>query len=301
MFPLRVASNRRATPTSRALRLAVGDHPFTYRAGQAAWLRVDPERERTPYSIASSPEETSRRGWIEFLVKTDQSNRFGAHVDTLPRGSTVLVHGPTGAFVFPETPAERRFLFIAGGTGIAPLRSMLRHAIDASVPGRKTLLYSARTADEFAYLPELRALARQGSIDLTLTLTGIAERWRHSRGRAGTELLAPLVDDETLCFLCGPPAMVDAVRSFLTAQSVAPANFYYEKFAGTGLVVEVSIHRGQAVVGLEGEDVVRKRLQHVPEVVQPLRRRLVVRTPVEVQSEGELERERTGGGDDFVL
>ncbi|PYR93306.1 MAG: hypothetical protein DMF84_09960 [Acidobacteria bacterium] len=222
MFPLKVASNRRATPTSRVLRLAVGSHSFTYRAGQAAWLRVGAEREQTPYSIASSPEETSRQGWLEFLVKTDQSSRFGAHVDELHRGSTVLVHGPIGAFVFPDAPIERRFLFIAGGTGIAPLRSMLRHAIDANVPGVKTLLYSARTPVEFAYLPELRALAREGTIGLALTLTGIADRWRHSRGRAGTELLAPLVDNETLCFLCGPPSMITEVPEILRSLGVAP-------------------------------------------------------------------------------
>lgn len=213
-------ANRRATPTSRVLRLALGSQLFAYRAGQAAWLRVDTERERTPYSIASSPEETSRQGCLEFLVKTDQSSRFGAHVDELRRGSTVLVHGPIGTFVFPDPPAERRFLFIAGGTGIAPLRSMLRHAIDANVPGRKTLLYSARTPDEFAYLSELRALAREGTIGLTLTLTGIADRWRHSRGRAGTDLLAPLVDAETLCFLCGPPSMITEVPEILRSLGV---------------------------------------------------------------------------------
>jgi NAD(P)H-flavin reductase len=227
---VRVVANRRATPTSRILRLAVGDHPFSYRAGQAAWLRVDAERERTPYSIASSPEETSHHGWLEFLVKTDQSSRFGAHVDELGRGSTVLIHGPMGMFVFPDAPVERRFLFIAGGTGIAPLRSMLRHAIDANIAGRKTLLYSARTPDEFAYLPEFRALARQGTIDLTLTLTGIGNRWRHSRGRAGTELLAPLVDEETLCFLCGPPAMIADVPEILRALGVPAGRIRTEEY-----------------------------------------------------------------------
>jgi NAD(P)H-flavin reductase len=230
VIPLKVAANRRATPTSRLLRLAVGSHPFPYRAGQAAWLRVDAERERAPYSIASSPEETARQGWLEFLVKTDQSNRFGAHVDELRRGSTVLVHGPIGAFVFPDAPIERRFLFIAGGTGIAPLRSMLRHAIDAKVPGRKTLLYSARNPVEFAYLPELRALARNGAVDLKLTLTGIADRWRHSRGRAGTELLAPLVDTDTLCFLCGPPSMITEVPEILRALGVPAKQIRTEEY-----------------------------------------------------------------------
>jgi ferredoxin-NADP reductase len=230
VLPLKVASNRRSTPTSRVLRLAVGDHPFAYRAGQAAWLRLDSDGERTPYSIASAPEETSRQGWLEFLVKTDQSNRFGAHADELRRGSTVLVHGPIGTFVFPDSPAERRFLFIAGGTGIAPLRSMLRHAIDAQVPGRKALLYSARTPDEFAYLSELRALARHGAVDLTLTLTGSADRWRHSRGRAGIDLLEPLVDEETLCFLCGPPSMITEVPEILRSLGVPQRRIRMEEY-----------------------------------------------------------------------
>ena len=230
MLPLKVVANRRATPTSRLLRLATGTDTFNYHAGPAAGLGVAAERERTAYSIASSPEETSREGWLEFLVKTDQSNRFGAHVDALQRGSTVLVHGPVGKFVFPDAPDERRFLFIAGGTGIAPLRSMLRHAIDANVPGRKALLYSARTPAEFAYLPELRTLARQGAVNLTLTLTGIADRWRHSRGRAGTELLAPLVDEDTLCFLCGPPSMILEVPEILRALGVPASRIKTEEY-----------------------------------------------------------------------
>ena len=234
---MKVASNRRATPTTRVLRLALGDVPFNYRAGQAAYLRVDPERERTPYSIASSPEETARQGWLEFLVKSDQASRFGSHVGELRRGSTVLLHGPIGSFVFPDAPAERRFLFVAGGTGIAPLRSMLRHAIDAideaidaKVPGEKTLIYSARRPSEFAYLPELRAMARSGAITLKLTLTGIADRWRHSRGRAGSEILTPLAGEDTLSFLCGPPSMISEVRTILSTLGVPPARIRSEEY-----------------------------------------------------------------------
>jgi ferredoxin-NADP reductase len=212
------------------LRLALNGAPFTYRAGQAAWLRANTDRERTPYSIASSPEETARDGWLEFLVKTDQSSRFGSHVDELRRGSTVLVHGPIGSFVFPERPEETRFLFVAGGTGIAPLRSMLRHATDAGVAGRKTLLYSARTPEEFAYLRELRALARTGAIDLKLTLTGNADRWRHARGRAGAALLAPLADQKTLCFLCGPPAMIAELSAVLRSIGVPAARIRTEEY-----------------------------------------------------------------------
>ena len=134
--PLRILSNRLATPTSRVLRIALGDVPFSYRAGQAALLLAEGDSEPTPYSLASSPEETSKTGWIEFLVKVDGSTRFGARVSALRRGDRVRLSGPLGSFVFPENPTAGALLFIAGGTGIAPLRSMIRHVLDLGPTGR---------------------------------------------------------------------------------------------------------------------------------------------------------------------
>ena len=218
---LKVLSNRLVTPTARAVRLALGDVPFTYRAGQAALLAAGPDGEFTPYSFASSPAETARLGLIEFLVKVDGSTRFGARVSTLRRGDPVRLSGPLGSFVFPDQPALRRFLFVAGGTGIAPLRSMIRHALDTGVDGDVHLLYSARSPREFAYLAELRALAREGSLNLRLTLTGEVARWSHGRGRIDSTHLSPLVDTpETLAFVCGPPAMLSGVTATLSSLGV---------------------------------------------------------------------------------
>jgi ferredoxin-NADP reductase len=61
-------------------------------------------------------------------------------------------------------------------------------------------------------------------------LTGIADRWRHSRGRAGTELLAPLVDEETLCFLCGPPSMITDVPEILRSLGVPQKRIRTEEY-----------------------------------------------------------------------
>ncbi len=101
-------------------------------------------------------------------------------------------------------------MFIAGGTGIAPLRAMLRHALAIPHSGIG-LLYSARTADEFAYQEEFRALARDGRLELKQMVTRAAgEDWTGGRGRIGPAVLEPLVHDPaTLCFICGPAAMVD--------------------------------------------------------------------------------------------
>jgi ferredoxin-NADP reductase len=213
---LKVTSNRTATPTSRIVRLGLDGSSFAYEAGQAAWLAAVPDGEFTPYSLASSPAETARLGALEFLVKVDGTSRFGARVTSLKRGHRVVVRGPEGSFVLPERPPAS-LLFVAGGTGIAPLRSMIRHAIESRLASRLRLLYSARTPREFAYVSELRTLARAGALDLTLTVTGEGRRWPHGRGRIGRTVLAPFVEGhDTLAFVCGPRTMLTDVSQTLT-------------------------------------------------------------------------------------
>jgi ferredoxin-NADP reductase len=210
---LRVTSVRRASAFTRILKAALGDSAFPYRAGQSVRIGPADRSERVPYSIASWPEETARNGELEFLIKVETSAKWGEDFAAPRRGMQLQVLGPFGTFVFPQHPSEREFLFIAGGTGIAPLRSMIRHAIDVNQPGRYRLLYSARTPSDFAYLPELRRLARSTRLELTLTITrGASAHWRHEQGRITAARLAPLITSEaTLCFVCGPAAMVDDV------------------------------------------------------------------------------------------
>jgi len=213
---VRLLSNESATPTARAIRVALDGVPFRYRAGQAASLATGAGDVPTPYSIASAPAETARDGAIEFLVKVDGSNRFGAIVERLLPGTVLRVVGPAGNFTLPE-PAPTPLLFVAGGTGIAPVRSMIRECVETVRESPLALVYSARTPAEFAYLPELRELAEAGRLSLTLTLTGTAEEWRHARGRTGPAHLSDLVTPDTLAYICGPPAMVADLPAALTA------------------------------------------------------------------------------------
>jgi sulfhydrogenase subunit gamma (sulfur reductase) len=213
---VRLLLNEPETPTTRRIRLALDGAPFRYRAGQAATLAAG-SAESTPYSIASAPHETSREAWLEFLVKVDGSSRFGAIVDTLQPGTRINVEGPVGSFTLPDPSPGAPLLFIAGGTGIAPLRSMILEALHAGNDGGLALVYSARTPDEFAYLHELRALADRGRLALTLTLTGEAQDWGHARGRTGPAHLSNLVSADTMAYICGPPAMVKEVPVALTS------------------------------------------------------------------------------------
>lgn len=198
------------------MRLSLGGARFAHRAGQAALIGLVDQPLHVPYSIASAPEDAREQGGIEFLIKLE-SGGWGPHLSGLRRGSRISVHGPVGSFVFPRKPPERQFLFVAGGTGIAPLRSMIRHAFSSQQRGRLHLLYSARTPSDFAYLPELKRYAKAGRLELALTATReVPPRWRSEQGRITIERLASLVETpETLCFVCGPAAMVDDVPRML--------------------------------------------------------------------------------------
>ena len=176
--------------------------------------------EATPYSLASAPSDTESDGALEFLIKVDGSTRFGSMVDRLSPGTEIRVEGPIGNFVLPDPLPDTPLLFIAGGTGIAPMRSMLRQLLHERRRSHAALVYSARTPEEFAYVDELRELHDAGRIALTLTLTGDAAEWRHARGRAGAEHLAALATPRTLCFICGPPSMVTDVPQALMTLGV---------------------------------------------------------------------------------
>lgn len=206
----------RATPSTRTVRLDLGTRRFSYLPGQAALLGVPGAAQGVPYSVASAPEESRRHGYVEFLLKME-SGEWGARLAGLRRGSKLEVRGPSGSFVFPQNPDERHFLFVAGGTGIAPLRSMLTQALLTGQRGSLHLLYSARTPREFAYQRELQRHAREGRLQLVLTATReFPERWRGERGRITLERLGRLVQTrETLCFVCGPAALVDDVPRML--------------------------------------------------------------------------------------
>jgi NAD(P)H-flavin reductase len=209
-----------ATPRARIARLDLDGHAFEYAPGQAVSIATHGQDKRRPYSIAAAPEDARRDGWLELLVGVTADGTPGSHL-TLATGTLVDVEGPLGSFTFPPAPVERRFVFIAGGTGIAPLRAMMQRALH--LPHRNIgLFYSVRTPDEFAYEMELRGLADAGEIELRQTVTRATDTdWTGPRGRLNRAALEELVHDSaTLCFVCGPPALVDEIPRILSEMGI---------------------------------------------------------------------------------
>jgi NAD(P)H-flavin reductase len=179
--------------------------------------------ERRPYSIACSPERAREDGRLELLIALEPDGALGSHLSSIGPGSLIDIDGPLGSFVFPEPPDHDRLLFVAGGTGIAPLRAMIDHALRRHQDQRVSLLYSARRGDEFAFIEELREHAGAGRLELHQTVTREdSAAWSGGRGRIGRAHFASVLHepDATLCFVCGPPALVSESVAALKALGV---------------------------------------------------------------------------------
>jgi ferredoxin-NADP reductase len=103
-------------------------------------------------------------------------------------------------------------LFVAGGTGIAPVRAMLDHALRHHPAERISLLYSTRHRHEFAFMEEFRAHERSGRLELHPTVTRDDDaEWEGNRGRIGRSHFEAVLHDpaSTLCFICGPVSLVN--------------------------------------------------------------------------------------------
>ncbi len=123
-------------------------------------------------------------------------------------------------------------LFIAGGTGIAPLRAMLIEHLARPTTYAPSLIYSARSVDEFAFRLELSALETAGRITSYFTVTREENtEWHGRRGRISEALLREALPSvSSTCLICGPPQLVADANSLLTKLGVSAEQILTEKF-----------------------------------------------------------------------
>lgn len=208
MLTVPLARVDNASPRSRLLSIDIRGHPFEYLAGQAVMMAAHGAPVRRPFSIACSPERAAETRTLELLIAMEGESE---DLQWATAGALVDIDGPVGTFTFPATIDQPRLLFVAGGTGITPVRAMLDHALRVHPSARISLLYSTRRSDEFAFVDELRAHERDGRLELHQTVTrddGTA--WDGRRGRIGRSHFEAVLHEpaSTLCFICGPSSLV---------------------------------------------------------------------------------------------
>ena len=222
-----------STPRSRLVSLDIRNQAFTFKPGHAAMVGQHGQRERRPYSIACSPEQAEETQRLELLITVEPDGMFGPHLDPATAGTMLDVEGPIGTFVLPDVPGEGRLLFVAGGTGIAPLRSMLDHTLRLPNGPRVSLLYSARRGDEFSFIDELQEHATAGRIELHQTVTrDERSAWSGRRGRIGRSHFEAVLHDPaaTVCVVCGPEPLVSESVSTLKALGVPETHIRTEQW-----------------------------------------------------------------------
>jgi ferredoxin-NADP reductase len=219
------------TPRTRIISLDFSSTPFSFTAGQAVMLGLHRSPLRKPYSIASAPWELDTTGQLQVLAQVDDTGGPDPHLELAAPGTLLDLEGPFGSFGLPAI-TDTGLLFIAGGTGIAPLRSMLLGRLARPSQEPMALVYSARSPEEFAFRTELDALRAAGRLAVHLTVTRHPDAgWTGRRGRIDRSLLEnALPSADSHCLICGPQQLVTDARALLRTLGVAEDHLLVEKF-----------------------------------------------------------------------
>jgi ferredoxin-NADP reductase len=204
---------------------------LNFKAGQYLFvtLNIGEQQARKPFSISSSPTEN---GYIEFTKKLT-GHPFSERLNTLKIGDLVLVEAPFGNFTF-EGESERICL-LSGGIGITPLRSICKYCTDMKLDTKVTLLYGNQTEADIVFRQDLEQMQRQnGKLKVVLTIAEPKTSWKGYTGNIDAEMIKKEIPDyhETVFYVCGPPAMVQAMEKLLKTLEVADENVKKENFAG---------------------------------------------------------------------
>jgi ferredoxin-NADP reductase len=227
--PVRHVTN--ATTRSRLIHLDFSTTGFSFTAGQAVMVGLQDSPLRKPYSIASAPWELEKTGVLQLLAQVDDTGSLDPHLELAAPGTLIDLEGPFGTFGLPPEFDTVPLLLVAGGTGIAPLRSILMERLSRPRVPAIAVVYSARSPEEFAYRPELDAMAKAGRITLSLTVSRLDGLWDGRRGRIDESLLKNALPSIDACGLvCGPPQLVSDAKGLLAKLGVKPERILTEKY-----------------------------------------------------------------------
>jgi glycine betaine catabolism B len=219
------------THNVKSFRLSVPE-PLDFAAGQflCVWLKSEKELKRY-LSISNSPTE---KGYLEFTKKITQSD-FSLLLDTLIAGDTLKIQYPLGKFTLAAA-GDSPVAFLSGGIGITPIRSMCKYAVDKDLGKDIILLYSNRSRDDIVFMEDFEKMRqRYAGLKVCHVLCEPAEGFTCSIGRIDTQLIKQEVPDYTArkFYLCGPPAMVEAMKKLLSQDlSLPQENIVTENFTG---------------------------------------------------------------------
>ncbi|GAA4469929.1 ferredoxin reductase family protein [Novipirellula rosea] len=236
--PYRVEDVRQESPDVWTLRLALPEGEVSeHLPGQFNFLTF-PNSAAVPaeehhFTISSSP---TLNGFVESTIKA--SGDLTSQIGEIQRGETVIVHGDFGRFSYTLQRDESELVFIAGGIGITPLMSMLRHMRDTDDKRRVVILYGNKTEADILFRSELADMQsmQEPILHVEHVLSEPDEKWPGESGHIDGKLLNRLLGGDLMktgFYICGPAAMTDQVVTALRRQKVPCRNLHTESFSLT--------------------------------------------------------------------
>jgi ferredoxin-NADP reductase len=214
-----------------------GGQQLEYRPGQILHYELDtlafPDERgnRRHFTISSSPTE---EGIVMFTTRMRGSG-FKETLRQAPAGYELTCESPEGEFIMQEGETLLRHVFIAGGMGITPYRSILRFSADMKEPLNALLSYFNRSSADIVFRQELEEISRQmPTFSFVNMLTEPEDDWKGKRGKLGEAVLRELVPDpDGLYFwVSGSPSMVSTCRELLENVGVKDQSIRTDRFMG---------------------------------------------------------------------
>lgn len=235
--PYRVTEVKQEAPRVWTLSFAPppGEQRFDFLPGQWQFLTLERGRglpvEEHHFTISSSP---TAQGFHTSTIK--ELGDFTASIGQTKPGDLAVIQGPFGRFSHVVHPELRDLVFIAGGIGITPLMSNLRHMRDTGADKQVLLLYANRTEEDIVFRDELAALkaGEKPRFEVIHIISHPGDEWSGEKGHLDKEKLQRLCGDRlarSTFFLSGPPGLVAAMVATLDKVGVDSSRISVEYFA----------------------------------------------------------------------
>ncbi len=204
-----------------------------FEPGQFMELEVPGLAIKRAYSLSNTG---NWEGRLEFLIRLQPGGLFSTWLkEQATVGQTLSVHGPKGAFGLYESGLRPRW-FLAGGTGLAPMLSMLRHMADFQEPHPVRLYFGANRVEDLFCQSELKALQVElPQLQVIYCVWKPEDNWEGFQGTPVDALTQDLADAMVMpdIYLCGPPALIDAAEAAARAHGVPDKQVLSERFLPT--------------------------------------------------------------------
>jgi len=209
------------------------EKPVSYLPGQYFYFTIpvlkypDPKGATRHFTISSSPTEGNI---LRITTRIREESGFKKSLDELPIGAQINGEGPNGVFIYDEKEILTN-IFIAGGIGIAPFRSMIKYVADNNLTTSIYLIYS-NSEDDFVFRKELdEIVASHPNIKIQYVVTSTEGHLDQAKIKAILDIWHLEFDIPTF-WLCGPPSMIDAMEKVLEEMGINTNHIRSEKFTG---------------------------------------------------------------------